>query len=56
MKKLKLKKVVISSLSSTEQERINGGIDQEMELFGSRAIYCGSNNVCSKSCKALVCI
>lgn len=61
MKKLKLKKSVISALSSTEQERIIGGdgdtiVIDNPALTGSRLIYCGSNDPCTKSCKGLVCI
>jgi len=64
MKKLKLKKSVISALSSTEQERIIGGdgtikdtiVIDNPALTGSRLIYCGSNNECTRSCKATICI
>lgn len=61
MKNLKLKKSVISTLSSNEQERIIGGngdtiVIDNPALTGSRLIYCGTNNVCSKSCKTIVCI
>lgn len=64
MKKLKLKKSVISALSSTEQERIIGGdgtikdtiVIDNPALTGSRLLYCGSNDPCTKSCAATICI
>ncbi len=64
MKKLKLKKSVISALSSTEQERIIGGdgtikdtvVIDNPALTGSRLLYCGSKPPCTHSCDATVCI
>lgn len=62
MKKLKLKKSVISTLSSNEQERIVGGNDDTIvidnpALTGSRLLYCGSKNQnCTKSCRGSICI
>lgn len=64
MKKLKLKKSVISALSSTEQERIIGGdgtvqdtiVIDNPALTGSRLLYCGSKAPCTYTCNATICV
>ena len=61
MKKLKLKKSVISALSSTEQERIIGGngdtiVIDNPALTGSRLLYCGTKAPCTYSCDATICV
>lgn len=65
MKKLKLKKSVISALSSSEQGRIIGGDgtvqdtivqDPDTALLGSRLLYCATRNGnCTKSCNGPIC-